>query len=97
MTLTEITEAARKLRLRKTPIRFRPKLVYLVEVGGMYVHPNRDGLIGGQTAWTDSSLWFQCHKDAQEHADTIPDAKVIKLNICAFKEPIGGKPMEIVS
>jgi hypothetical protein len=88
MTLAELTQAAKKLRLRKAPLRFRPRLIYLVEIQGMYVHPSQTGLTGGQTIWADSSLWFQCHKDAADYAKTCKGAKVIKLNIAAFEEPI---------
>lgn len=88
MSIKEITEAARKLRLAKRPVRFRPRLIYLVESHGMYVHPRRTYLSGGQTSWTDSSLWFQCHLDAREFALAIPGSKIVKLNICAFEEPV---------
>lgn len=91
LKLVDLMEAARKLRLRKAPLRFRPRLIYLVETSTGYVHPGRMGYTAGQTAWTNSDLWFQCHKDAADHAATIPaceKAKVIKLNIAAFEEPI---------
>lgn len=91
MKLAELMEGARKLRLRKAPLRFRPQLIYLVDTIGGYVHPSQSHLTSGQTAWTDSNLWFQCHKDARDFAELQPAwhrARVIKLNICAFEEPI---------
>lgn len=91
MTIADLTEAARKLRLRKAPVRFRPRLIYLVETTHGYVHPNHTGYVSGQEAWTSSYLWFQCHKDASDFAKTRPPlekATVLKLNLCAFPEPI---------
>jgi len=92
MKLADITIAMKKLRLRKAPLRFRPALKYVVEVGGVgYVHPSRVGITGGETAWADSSLWFSCHKDAADYARTrapYEKARVVKLNVCAFEEPV---------
>ena len=90
-TISEMTIAAKKLRTRKTPLRFRPQLVYLVETHGMYIHPKHNYLTGGQTAWLNPELHFQCHKDAKDFADTRlkhEKAKVIKLNVAAFQEEI---------
>ncbi|WP_375292107.1 hypothetical protein [Sphingomonas melonis] len=87
LKIADLMEAAKRLRLRKGVVKFRPRLVYLVETSTGYTHPKRMGYTSGQTAWSDPSLWFQCHKDA----DTIPaweKPKVIKLNVCAFEEPI---------
>lgn len=91
LKIADLMEAAKRLRLRKGNVKFRPRLVYLVETSTGYTHPKRMGYTSGQTAWSDPSLWFQCHKDAADHADTIPawqKPKVIKLNLCAFEEPI---------
>lgn len=92
MKLADATEYCRKLRLRKAPLRYRPKLIYLVEVAGCaYVHPSRNHLTGGQTIWTDPTYWFQCHKDAKDFANTRKPhekARVVKLNVCAFEEKI---------
>ena len=91
LKLNDLMEAAKKLRLRKAPLRYRPRLIYLVETQTGYTHPTRMGYTSGQTAWTNSDLWFQCHKDAHDHAESIPaweKPKVIKLNIAAFEEPI---------
>ncbi|SFJ47556.1 hypothetical protein SAMN03159338_1496 [Sphingomonas sp. NFR04] len=96
MKIAELMEAARKLRLRKGQLRFRPKLIYLVDTVGGYTHPSREGYTSGQTAWADRTLWFQCHGDAKEHADKQPPwhkPKVVKLNICAFEEPIKQAPI----
>ena len=94
MKLEEIMLACRRRRLWKLPLRFRPTLIYLVEVRGCYVHPSRDHYTSGQTAWADSSLWFQCYRDAADYAARRPasdKAKVIKLNIAAFEEPVIGQ------
>lgn len=91
MTIADLTQAAKKLRLRKAPLKYRPRLIYLVEAHGSYVHPSQPGYIGGQETWSNADLWFQCHKDAADYAKTRPKtdkAQVIKLNICAFPEPI---------
>lgn len=91
MKIADLMAHAKRLRLRKSYLRLRPRLVYLVDTTHGYCHPNRQGFTSGQTAWSDQSLWFQCHKDAREHADTLdPWLKptVLKLNVCAFEEPI---------
>ena len=91
MVLAELTDAAKRLRLRKSPLRFRPTLIYLVDTVAGYTHPNYPGYVSGQTAWSNSYLWFGCHKDAKDFADEQPawhEAKVVKLNIAAFEEPI---------
>jgi hypothetical protein len=72
-------------------MRFRPKLIYLVDTAGGYSHRGKEGFISGQTAWTIAHICFQCHKDTKDHADTLAPslrAKVIKLHLCAFEEPI---------
>lgn len=91
LKIAELMEGAKRLRLRKGMVKFRPNLVYLVETVGGYTHPRRMGYTSGQWAWMNSDLWFQCHKDAADHAATIEawqKPKVIKLNVCAFEEPI---------
>jgi hypothetical protein len=91
MKIAQLMEGARKLRLRNAPLRFRPKLIYLVDTVAGYSHPSRDGYVSGETAWADRTLWFQCHADAKAYASKQPawhKAKVVKLNICAFEEPI---------
>lgn len=91
MTIADMTQEAKRLRTRKSPLRYRPRLIYLVNTIGGYCHPNRIGYTSGQTAWSDSSLWFQCHRDAKDHADKQPSwhkARVVKLNIAAFEETI---------
>ena len=91
MKLADVTEYCRKLRTRKTPMNLRPKLTYLVEARGMYSHPDLPGFTGGQTAWADPRLWFSNYGDAKDHADALLprlNAKVMKLNLCAFEEAI---------
>lgn len=91
MNIQAIIEAAKRLRLRKAPLRFRPQLIYLVDTRYGYVSPRREGYISGQTAWLDRDVRFQCHKDAKDFADAQPasdKAKVVKLNVCAFEESI---------
>lgn len=90
-TLTEVTTWVKKLRTRKTPVRFRPKLIYLVETVGGYRHPSREHYTSGQEAWANPRLWFQNHGDARDYADSRPasdKARVVKLNLCAFEEEI---------
>lgn len=91
MKLADIAEACCKLRLRKQPLRFRPRLIYLVDTCGGYKRPGQEGFVSGQTAWADPSLWYQCHGDAAVHAKMLSPgykAKVVKLNICAFEEQV---------
>lgn len=92
MKFAEVAEYCRKLRTRKKDMKYRPKLVYLVESNGIfYSHPSREGFSAGQTVWSDSSLWFHIHSDAVDYANTRPTtekARVVKLNICAFEEDI---------
>lgn len=95
MLKIDVINYCRKLRLRKTSVKFRPTLIYLVEVGGgMYAHPDCEYLTGGQTAWMTPRLWFQCYGDAKAYANIRPafeKARVVKLNICAFEEEIKRK------
>lgn len=90
-SLAEITEACRKLRLRKSPVRFRPTLIYLVDTRGGYVSPRHEGYISGQMAWLHHDLHFSCYTDAKAFSDTRPisdNAEVIKLNVCGFEEKV---------
>ena len=92
MKFTEVADYCRKLRTRKKDMKYRPCLVYLVEINGIfYAHPDPHGLSAGQTVWADSKLWFYNHGDATAYAKTRPDTekvRVVKLNICAFEEEI---------
>jgi len=90
MKFADVADYCRKLRTKKKDMKYRPRLVYLVESNGIfYSHPSREGLSAGQTVWADPSLWFDCYGDAAAYALTRPateKTRVVKLNMCAFEE-----------
>lgn len=92
MKFAEVADYCRKLRTRKKDMKYRPRLVYLVEINDIfYSHPDRLGLSAGQTVWADPKLWFHNHGDAAAYAKTRPNTekvRVVKLNLCAFEEEI---------